>query len=82
MRVPDLCAFGAHLKCRVGQNDGPGLANASKARLSRGDHDAPHWITLHNTFGGALAHFVPLAALDAYRVWKVRVGWTARWEQR
>ncbi|MCR9242336.1 MAG: ferric reductase-like transmembrane domain-containing protein [Rhodobiaceae bacterium] len=32
-----------------------------------------HWITIHNTFGGALAHFLPLAALEAYRVWKVRV---------
>jgi len=33
-----------------------------------------HWITIHNTFGGALAHFLPLAALEAYRVWKVRFG--------
>ncbi len=31
-----------------------------------------HWITIHNTFGGALAHFLPLAALEACRVWKVR----------
>ena len=33
-----------------------------------------HWITIHNTLGGALAHFLPLAALEAYRVWKVRFG--------
>lgn len=33
-----------------------------------------HWITIHNTFGGALAHFLPLAALEAYRVWKQRFG--------
>lgn len=32
-----------------------------------------HWITIHNTFGGALAHFVPLGVLEAYRIWKVRL---------
>ena len=33
-----------------------------------------HWIFIHNTFGGALVHFLPLAALEAYRVWKARSG--------
>lgn len=29
-----------------------------------------HWIYVHNNFGPAIAHFVPLAALEAYRIWK------------
>lgn len=29
-----------------------------------------HWIFVHNNFGPALVHFVPLAALEAYRLWK------------
>jgi len=29
-----------------------------------------HWIFVHNNFGPALVHFVPLAALEAYRIWK------------
>jgi len=29
-----------------------------------------HWMFVHNEFGPALVHFVPLAALEAYRVWK------------
>ena len=29
-----------------------------------------HWIFLEYELGGALAHFVPLAALEMYRVWK------------
>jgi methionine sulfoxide reductase heme-binding subunit len=33
-----------------------------------------HWITIHNTFGGALAHFLPLGVLEAYRVWKNATG--------
>lgn len=33
-----------------------------------------HWITIHKTFGGALAHLLPLAVLETYRVWKVRLG--------
>jgi len=28
-----------------------------------------HWIFVHNNFGPALVHFVPLAALEAYRIW-------------
>ncbi len=30
-----------------------------------------HWIFVHNEPGPALVHFVPLAALEAYRVWYV-----------
>lgn len=29
-----------------------------------------HWIFVHNEFGPALVHFAPLAALEAYRIWK------------
>ncbi len=29
-----------------------------------------HWMFVHNDFGPALVHFVPLAALEAYRIWK------------
>lgn len=29
-----------------------------------------HWLFVHNNFGPALVHFVPLAALEAYRIWK------------
>ena len=29
-----------------------------------------HWIFVHNQFGPALAHFLPLAALEAYRLYK------------
>ena len=29
-----------------------------------------HWMFVHNEFGPALVHFVPLAMLEAYRVWK------------
>ena len=29
-----------------------------------------HWIFVHNNFGPALVHFVPLACLEAYRIWK------------
>ena len=29
-----------------------------------------HWIFVHNNLGPALAHFLPLAALETYRVWK------------
>lgn len=28
-----------------------------------------HWIFIHNNIGPALVHFVPLAALETYRVW-------------
>ncbi len=28
-----------------------------------------HWIFVHNTFGPALVHFIPLALLEAHRVW-------------
>ena len=30
-----------------------------------------HWIFVHNNFGPALVHFVPLALLQVYRVWKL-----------
>ncbi len=28
-----------------------------------------HWMFVHNHFGPALVHFVPLAGLEAYRIW-------------
>ena len=31
-----------------------------------------HWIFVHNNVGPALVHFLPLAALEIYRVWKVK----------
>lgn len=31
-----------------------------------------HWIFVHNNIGPALVHFVPLAALEAYRIWRIR----------
>lgn len=31
-----------------------------------------HWIFVHNNVGPALAHFVPLAALEIFRVWRQR----------
>lgn len=30
-----------------------------------------HWIFVHNNLGPALVHFIPLAALELYRIWKV-----------
>ncbi|WP_322987624.1 ferric reductase-like transmembrane domain-containing protein [Hoeflea sp.] len=30
-----------------------------------------HWLFVQNSFGPALVHFVPLAALETYRIWKV-----------
>lgn len=30
-----------------------------------------HWIFVHNNVGPALVHFVPLATLELYRIWKV-----------
>jgi sulfoxide reductase heme-binding subunit YedZ len=29
-----------------------------------------HWMFVHNDFGPALVHFVPLALLEVYRIWK------------
>ena len=29
-----------------------------------------HWIVIHDSPGGALVHFAPLAALEVYRIWK------------
>jgi sulfoxide reductase heme-binding subunit YedZ len=29
-----------------------------------------HWIFVHNNFGPALVHFIPLGLLEAYRIWK------------
>lgn len=31
-----------------------------------------HWIFVHNNLGPALVHFVPLALLEIYRIWKTR----------
>lgn len=31
-----------------------------------------HWMFVHNNIGPALVHFVPLAALELYRIWKVQ----------
>lgn len=31
-----------------------------------------HWIFVHNNVGPALVHFVPLAALEIYRIWKLK----------
>lgn len=36
-----------------------------------------HWIFVHNNMAAALAHFVPLAALEAWRVWKITVSGSA-----
>ncbi|WP_089994369.1 sulfite oxidase heme-binding subunit YedZ [Cognatiyoonia koreensis] len=29
-----------------------------------------HWIFVHNNIGPALVHFLPLAALETYRIWR------------
>ena len=29
-----------------------------------------HWVFVHDNFGPALVHFVPLAGLEIYRIWK------------
>ena len=29
-----------------------------------------HWIFVHNTLGPALVHFLPLAGLETYRIWR------------
>ena len=29
-----------------------------------------HWMFVHNEFGPALVHFIPLAALETWRLWK------------
>jgi len=31
-----------------------------------------HWIFVHNNFGPALVHFIPLAALETFRIWSHR----------
>ncbi len=31
-----------------------------------------HWMFVHNNIGPALVHFVPLAGLELYRIWKLR----------
>ena len=36
---------------------------------------ALHWIFVHNELGPALVHFVPLAGLEMYRIWR---NWQAR----
>lgn len=35
---------------------------------------AVHWAVVHDEIGDALAWFLPLAALEAYRIWKTRRG--------
>ncbi|MDA9009184.1 ferric reductase-like transmembrane domain-containing protein [Alphaproteobacteria bacterium] len=30
-----------------------------------------HWIFIHNNLGPALVHFVPLAGLETYRIWRM-----------
>lgn len=32
-----------------------------------------HWIFVHNDLGPALVHFIPLALLETYRIWKTRL---------
>lgn len=36
-----------------------------------------HWIFVHNNIGPALVHFVPLAALETYRIWKTNQSLTS-----
>jgi sulfoxide reductase heme-binding subunit YedZ len=31
-----------------------------------------HWVAIHDGVGAALAHFVPLASLQAYRIHRLR----------
>ena len=31
-----------------------------------------HWIFVHNNVGPALVHLIPLAALELYRIWKIK----------
>ena len=33
-----------------------------------------HWIFVHNNLGPALVHFLPLAALEGWRIWKTYFG--------
>ncbi|WP_394688148.1 sulfite oxidase heme-binding subunit YedZ [Hoeflea sp.] len=33
-----------------------------------------HWIFVHNNLGPALVHFIPLAALEVWRIWKTYSG--------
>ena len=37
-----------------------------------------HWIFVHNNLGPALVHFAPLAALEAYRLWRHAVARNSR----
>ncbi len=32
-----------------------------------------HWIFVHNNMGSALVHFIPLALLEGYRIWRINV---------
>ena len=32
-----------------------------------------HWIFVHNDLGPTLVHFIPLALLETYRIWKTRL---------
>lgn len=53
---------------------GPGWQTLQKLVYVAAIMTLLHWITIHNTFGGALAHFLPLGVLEAYRVWKNATG--------
>ncbi|AWI59573.1 PepSY domain-containing protein [Sinorhizobium fredii] len=33
-----------------------------------------HWIFVHNSAAAALVHFLPLVALEAYRIWRLSPG--------
>ena len=37
-----------------------------------------HWIFVHNNVGPALVHFLPLAALEIYRIWRNQTSATQR----
>ena len=37
-----------------------------------------HWMFIHNDLGPALVHFLPLAALESYRLWRGIVHQTRR----
>lgn len=48
---------------------GPAWKTLQRAVYAAAVFTLLHWIFIHNTFGGALVHFAPLAALEAYRIW-------------
>lgn len=48
---------------------GPAWKTLQRAVYAAAVFTLLHWIFIHNTLGGALVHFAPLAALEAYRIW-------------